>query len=131
MSLLPPQMVEGLETKEGEMSKLTNDELKDIVRRGTSILWREGMKYTKAYLEQARDQLLTLLEEPKDGDVKIALKSVNDDIEILETCSGDNYYPCDFYLSELKTIRKALIHYGNMPKEAYRHNEKLTREETT
>ena len=75
----------------------------------------------------AHSQLLTLInsqEQPRGEDVKKALKWL-DEVDVWKGGYEKKTHPI------FVTIRKALIHCGNMPKEAYRYNEKLTREETT
>ena len=93
--------------------KLTNEEIKRRV-----VVWTDVYK-TKISLDtwikhrhgDAREQLLTLIdsqEQPKDEDVEHAL-------EKLEFIPPEkNYY--NFNSKDLETIRKALVHYGNMPK---------------
>ena len=124
-----------------------------LMARGESVKeicteWYETLTPPVIYAGlKAIPQLLTLIdsrEQPKDvsqsdnvatpEDVKEALEWLDwreqDRADRLEACySKDGILAGEGIV--FKTIRKALIHYGNMPKKAYRHNEKLTREETT
>ena len=129
-SLLPPQMVEGVEAEEGEMSKLTNDELKK---------WIQGKLNAKDKIKhgcwgandiEAYNQLLALFEEPKDGEEE-AQEILNEINQVKDGMGNEEIVEMTLSKNDLLIIRKALIHYGNMPKKAYRYNEKLTREETT
>ena len=96
--------------------KLTNKKLKK---------WIQGKLNAKDKIKhgcwgandiEAYNQLLSLLEEPKDEDVEHALEKLK------FIPPEKNYY--NFNSKDLETIRKALIHYGNMPKEAYNFNGK-------
>ena len=121
------------------MNKLTNEKLQYWLKR----FWHGWKQHLFPYGKplkgnvgkadydegkRAHVQLLTLIdsqEQPKDGDVENALKYLDPMDETFDDAQAD------FIDHIQETIRKALIHYGNMPKKAYRYNEKLTNKETT
>ena len=163
------------------MSKLTNDELKHLVKgafKAYFLLWQKSKRTIN--IVRAERQLLTLInsqekpiskedeeimkeleylpeeskktcfdqlkevrkiekkicedlkkpvqhQQPKDGDVEFAIGWIPDIEKALQEIDPDNG---DHKLL-IPILRKALIHYGNMPKKAYRYNERLTNKETT
>ena len=71
------------------MNKLTNDELKHLVKgafKAYFLLWQKSKRTIN--IVQAEQQLLTLLEEPKDEDVKEALVELP---HIIQTTKANTY----------------------------------------